>query len=96
MTTNGFEALYTLNIYSREAGNKEGQTIMERVHTLLHDASPSITGYELVNMRFVSSEVELESDGMTYHASMRFRAVVEKDVDVRCSRPVQAHAVGPR
>ena len=78
VTTNQFETHFTLHIFSREAGNKEGQEIMERVHTLLHDTNPAMTGYTLVNLRFVSSDIQLEDDGVTYHATMRLRAVVEE------------------
>src|SRR5690349_18507109 len=47
-TASGVEFMGTLHIWSREGGRKQALTIMERVHTLLHDANISVEGQTLV------------------------------------------------
>ena len=76
-TTTGMQYLVTLYIYSRQGGRKESTVIMESLHTLLHQVSLSVTGQTLVSMRFVSSDIALENDGVTYQGIMRFNAFLE-------------------
>jgi hypothetical protein len=47
-TTTGMSHNVSLHIWSREGGRKQAATIMERLHTLLHQASFSVTGQTLV------------------------------------------------
>lgn len=77
VATVGMEHLFTLHIWSREGGRKQSATIMERLHTLLHQASLSITGQMLVMMRFSASDIVLENDGWTYHGIMKFHALLQ-------------------
>jgi len=76
-TTEGAEHQVRIHIWSREGGRKEAAAIMQRVHSLLHQASPTVEGHALVLMRFISSEIGLENDGFTYHGIMQFRALLE-------------------
>lgn len=76
-TTTGMEHQVTLHIWSREGGRKQAASIMERVHTLLHDANLTVTGHTLVMMRFMTSRIVLESDGWTYHGEMCFRVLLQ-------------------
>jgi len=76
-TTTGTEQLVTLHIWSREGGRKEAATIMERLHTLLHQADLSVDGQDLVSIQFASSGITLETDGYTYQGIMRFQALLE-------------------
>jgi len=78
-TSNGTEQLLTLHIWSRNGGRKESALIMQRVYQLLHQASLSVTGQALVQIRFVTSDITLESDGYTYQGIMRFRAFLESN-----------------
>ncbi len=73
MTTYGLECEITLGIYSRGGGRKQPLEIMERLYSLLHEGSLSISGHSLVQSRFERSEVELLSDGLTYRGRMRLR-----------------------
>lgn len=73
MTTHGLECEITLGIYSRGGGRKQPLEIMERIYTLLHEGSLSISGHALVQSRFERSEVELLGDGLTYRGRMRLR-----------------------
>lgn len=66
-------------VYSAQAGKKQTQTVMQRITELLHDASLSLSGgYVLVNIRFASSAIQTQRDGLSHLGIMRFRAVVEE------------------
>ncbi|MDE3017264.1 MAG: DUF3168 domain-containing protein [Pseudomonadota bacterium] len=75
--TVGMEHHFTLHVWSREGGRKQSASIMERLHTLLHQANLSITGQTLVMMVFSASEIVLENDGWTYHGKMQFHALLQ-------------------
>lgn len=72
--TVGMEHVLGLRIWSRQGGRKETATIMERLHTLLHEANLSVTGQTLVMMKFLASEILLGDDGWTYQGTMKFQA----------------------
>ena len=76
-TTTGMEYVVNLHAWSREGGRKQAAQIMERLHTLLYQASLSVTGQTLVSMRFSGSNILLENDGWTYHGTMQFNALLE-------------------
>jgi hypothetical protein len=66
----------TIHIWSEYKGSKETKQIMDRVHDLLHDSSLSVSGFNLINMRFEFSDIMRDPDGITRHGVMRFRAVL--------------------
>lgn len=72
----GAENTINIHIWSEYKGSKECKQIMDRVHDLLHDSSISVTGFNLVNMRFEFSDIIRDPDGVTRHGVMRFRAVI--------------------
>ena len=76
-TTTGMEYSVTLHTWSRQGGRKEAAKIMESLHTILHQASLSVTGQTLVMIRFSSSEIVIENDGCTYQGIMKFTAFLE-------------------
>ena len=76
-TTAGMQYQVAVHCYSRQGGRKEALNMMDRIHTLLHDANPSIAGYQCVLVRYVSSDVRLNSDGLTYEGTMRFNALAQ-------------------
>ena len=45
----------------------------------LDDAPLALAGHRLVNFRFSTADVRRESDGRTYRALVRFRAVTEPE-----------------
>ena len=49
---------------------------MDRIHDLLHNHSLSVTGFNLINLRFEFSDILRDPDGVTRHGIMRFRAVM--------------------
>lgn len=74
--TTGSETTMTIHIWSRYRGSKETKQIIDRIHSLLHDSSLSVTGRNLINMRSEFSDVLRDPDGITRHGVMRFRAVM--------------------
>lgn len=76
-TTTGLEQTVMLHVWSREGGRAQVAGIMERMQTLLYDASMTVEGQTLVMIRFQSSSITLEDDGWTYQGLMRFMALLE-------------------
>ena len=73
---NGVDTSLTLHIWSQYKGSLQTKNIMDRVHTLLHDSSLSVTGYNLINVRFEFGDILRDPDGVTRHGIMRFRAII--------------------
>ena len=71
-------AEYTVNIdvWSQYKGSKETKQIMDRIHDLLHNTNISVTGFNLINLRFEFSDVMRDPDGKTRHGVMRFRGII--------------------
>ena len=76
-TDNGGEHVVTLHVWSRAAGRKEADEIMDAVRTALHDQVLSLTGHRLVNLRHEFSGARRDADGESYHGVTRYRAVTE-------------------
>ena len=72
----GSEVSVNIDVWSRYRGSLEAKNIMDRVHTLLHDSSLSVTGSNFINMRFEFSDIIRDPDGITRHGVMRFRAIM--------------------
>jgi hypothetical protein len=67
----------TLHAWSRQGGHKQAHVITAALLAALDDAPLSPAGHRLVNLRFSIADIRRESDGRTYHALVRFRAVTE-------------------
>jgi hypothetical protein len=76
-TDDGKEHTITLHVWSRAAGRKESDDIIEVVRGLLHDAALTLSGHRLVNLRHEVSDVRRDPSGDTFHGLARFRAVTE-------------------
>lgn len=74
--TNGGETTINVHIWSQYKGSKETKQIMDRIHDLLHDSNLSVTGFNLINLRFEFSDILRDPDGVTRHGVMRFRAII--------------------
>ena len=74
----GAEHQLTFGVWSRYAGRKELKNIMSEIATALEDTNLTLTGFTLVNMRFLSAEMNRGNDGETYEGTIRFRAVTEQ------------------
>ena len=64
-----------IHVLSQYKGAKETKQIMDRIHTLLHDSSLSVSGFNLIRMQFEFSDIMRDPDGVTRHGVMRFRAI---------------------
>ena len=71
----GAETTINIHIWSRYKGSKQTKQIMDKVHDLFHDVSLSVSGVNLINLRFEYSDIMRDPDGITRHGVMRFRAI---------------------
>ena len=71
----GAETTINIHIWSQYKGAKETKNIMDKIHDLLHDINLSVTGVNLINLRFEFSDILRDPDGITRHGVMRFRAI---------------------
>jgi len=67
----------TLHAWSHQGGHREAHLIAGALLQALDDAPLALDGHLLVNLRFALADIRRESDGRTYHAAVRFRAVTE-------------------
>jgi hypothetical protein len=73
----GEEHAVTLHGWSRQGGHSQAHAIAGALLQALDDAPLALADHRLVNFRFAVADVRRESDGRTYHALVRFRAVTE-------------------
>lgn len=76
-TTVGMQYQVVIHCYSRQGGRKEALNILDRTHALLHDTNPSVAGFQCVLLRYVSSDIVLNGDGLTYEGMIQFNALVQ-------------------
>ena len=72
----GADVTVNIDVWSEYKGSKETKQIIDRIHDLLHDSNLSITGFNLVNLRFEFSDILRDPDGVTRHGVIRFRAII--------------------
>lgn len=78
-TDNGKVHTVSISAWSSQEGPKEVQNILRAVYDVLQDnVSLSLTGHNLVNMRYLFQDVVREPDGQLYHGIVQFRAVTEE------------------
>jgi hypothetical protein len=75
----GLEHQLTLHAWSRQGDHREAHVIAGVLLQALDDAPLALAGHRLVNFRFSTADVRRESDGRTYRALVRFRAVTEPE-----------------
>tara|TARA_R100001369_G_scaffold89660_1_gene127546 strand:- start:254 stop:652 length:399 start_codon:yes stop_codon:yes gene_type:complete len=76
MTAVGSETTINIHIWSQYKGSKQTKEIMDKIHDLLHDINLTVTGFNLINLRFEFSDIMRDTDGVTRHGVMRFRAII--------------------
>lgn len=72
----GGEFTINIHVWSQYKGAKQAKEIMDRIHTLLHNSSLSVSGFNLINLRFEFADILRDPDGVTRHGVMRFRAII--------------------
>ena len=73
---NGGDYTINIHIWSQYKGSKQTKEIMDKVHDLLHDIDLTVSGFNLINLRFEFSDIMRDPDGVTRHGVMRFRAII--------------------
>lgn len=72
----GGDLTVNIHVWSQYKGSKETKQIMDKIHDLLHNINLSVTGFNLINLRFEFSDIMRDPDGITRHGVMRFRAII--------------------
>jgi hypothetical protein len=72
----GLEHRLTIQCWSRYAGRSETARVLARVRAVLHDASLTVAGARLVNLRCENVELG-RAGGGAFQGVARFRAVTE-------------------
>jgi len=76
-TEPGSEHVLAVHVWSRAGGHKQSKLAAAAVREALDGASLALDGHTLVDLRFRSADYNRDSDGETYRAVLRFRAVTE-------------------
>ncbi len=76
-TEEGSEHTLSVHIWSRAGGHKEIKRAAAAVRQTLDGAALTLDGHKLIDIRFLSADFRRETDGETYRAVLRFRAVTE-------------------
>ena len=76
-TEEGSEHQFNVTVWSQGGGHQESKSIADAVRFRLNNATLSLDGHALVDLRFVDCEYARQSDGQTYSATLSFRAVTE-------------------
>ena len=53
----GSEVTINIHVWSQYKGSKQTKDILDRLHTLLHNYSLSVSGHNLINIRFDFSDI---------------------------------------
>lgn len=80
LAISGSEHQLSVHVWSREGGKKQAAIIMNAVYQALHEVALDVEGYEMLAIRCTSSSLLLEHDGITYHGTLRFRALLRPGV----------------
>ena len=76
-TEDGTEHAVQIDVWSREPGHKEAKQIADVIRATLNNAALTVTGATLIDIRHLTTDFSRESDGQTFQARLRFRAVTE-------------------
>lgn len=71
------EILQTLNVYSRYGGKREAKLSLGAIRDVLHQADLPLTGWTLVSLRVIFTDVLRAPDGFTTQGIIRLRALVD-------------------
>lgn len=63
--------------WSRAGGRQECKLLADAVRATLDGAALTLTGHVLIDIRYLSAQFLRESDGLTFRAVVRLRAVTE-------------------
>lgn len=73
----GFEIFPQIDCWSRTVGKPEVKAVAGVVRQILHGAELVLSDFRLVEIRHQSTRYLTDPDGLTSHAAMTFRALVD-------------------
>ena len=76
-TEGGMDQQVTIHTWSRQRGLQETKAIMAAVVAALDRQSLTVSGHDLVDIRFVFSQSLLDTDGLTRHGVQRFQVLTQ-------------------
>ncbi len=76
-TEEGSEHAVAITVWSQAGGHKEAKSIAEAIRFRLNNATLSLEGHALVDLRALETSFARDTDGETYSATLRLRAVTE-------------------
>jgi hypothetical protein len=76
-TEDGREHTIAIHIWSRAGGMRESKRTASAVCVALDRSELTLEGHKLIDLRFASADYTRQSDGETYRAVLRFKAVTE-------------------
>ena len=74
----GEESTLTVHVWSRYRGRKETKLIMAAIKDALHEQELSVSGENLILLRWEYAETFLDDDGLTMHGVCRVRALTHE------------------
>lgn len=74
----GSEISIRLEVWSRTPGRTESLRIAQAIKSSLHDAVMTLDDNALVSLRFIRIDGSRDPDGLTSHATVEVRAIVEQ------------------
>jgi len=72
-----FEQIVTFNVWSQYRGGKETRALFQALYNVLHRAEIALDGNPFLYAEFHSADFALDSDGLTYHAAVRFTVITQ-------------------
>jgi len=76
-TESGSEHAFAIDVWSRSTGHREPKQIAEAIRAALDGAPLNLAGHALIGLRHLRTDFARQSDGQTWRATLRFRAVTE-------------------
>lgn len=74
----GYEVFLTLDVWSREPGQKEAKGVAGDVKLLLHGSDLPLANHALVTLQHDATRYLTDPDGVTVHAAIEFRALCDR------------------
>lgn len=76
-TEAGSQHSLAVHVWSRAGGHQESKLAAEAVREALDGAALTLDGHVLIDLRYLSADFARETDGETFRATLKFRAVTE-------------------
>lgn len=73
----GSEHYLTIHAWSRAKGSPEVKRLAGAIRDALHDAALDVPGFRLIDLAMENAQFMRDPDGLTSHAALSFRALVD-------------------